>query len=101
MQSNAKQASRPLKSNSYLDWVQQNRSAHIKKLWDSKLLLAAGQVKGNKPTAKRVLNLALVLCEDLGMLHRHYKTLCSEDPDRDDRPLWKSLIRYCIEYYEA
>ena len=80
-------ASRSFKAASYIEWADQHRTSYLKKVWDSRILLAAGQIKGHKPSAKRVHNLATVLCEDLSIANRHYKTLCSEDPQREDRHL--------------
>ena len=57
----------PWETDSYINWVNQTRTSYIKKLWNSKVDLAAKQVKANLSKAKRVDSLALVICEDLGI----------------------------------
>ena len=72
----------------YQRWAKQKRYANIRRVWESRVTLAAKQVKSNKSHAKRVLSLANVLCEDLAITNPYYEVLYSEDPQREDQPLW-------------
>jgi hypothetical protein len=73
---------------SYVRFAGQKRGSVLTKLWSGKVALAAKHVKFNKSPAKRVGNLAMVICEDLGIANRNYMILCSEDPHREDRHIW-------------